>query len=428
MAINTKRFLIVPFGMEERDDAVSGYEVIYESPSFYDEVIERDFGNEITRNYKKGLLGQRFISYEKVLTIARLLDYGEIEIKVADGDGKPPMYSGSHMENLSRLLEGRSIKMDGNTVKRMCSTMNDMSEVDISECWKRFDGVYAICCEKFQDRMNDLKKELGRVDLLSRVEFVVDYPNPFIDLLANTIKFSNHSAHQRTSFRCGYSHYKTILEAYHRGKNHILLIEDDIVFLKNKKRLAEAVNGIPNDFDFAMLDKNPNTMERIEGIESKNQWDTYERFNSSGCYAMSRAGMARFIQNYEHGLATGNLRNNDNYFWRSAMGNDLRLYAAYPNLAVQREYSTSVSWMNTYYTKLALNNVKLGDYNFDVVPYVNLSKVEMSKGKSGNSGNGYRIGGNRVYHLSQQKDKTLKEYRIGDPDFRNRGRNTDFFG
>lgn len=428
MAINTKRFLIVPFGMEERDVAESGYEVIYESPSFYDEVIERDMGNEITRNYRKGLLGQRFISYEKILTIARLLDYGEIEIKVADGDGKPPMYCGSHKENLSRLLEGRSIRMDGNTVRRMCATMNDMSDVDISECWNRFDGVYAICCEKYQDRMNDLKKELGRVDLLPKVEFVVDYPNPFIDLLANTIKFSNQSAHQRTSFRCGYSHYKTILEAYHRGKNHILLIEDDIVFLKNKKRLAEAVNGIPNDFDFAMLDKNPNEKAHIEGIESKKQWDTYERFNSSGCYAMSRAGMARFIENYEHGLATRNLRNNDNYFWRSAMGNDLHLYAAYPNLAVQREYSTSVSYMNTYYQKLALNSVRLGDYNFPVVPRVDISSLEGDKGKKEGTGNGYRIGGNRVYRFSQPGTSTLKEYRIGDPAFRNRGKNTDFFG
>ena len=43
-------------------------------------------------------------------------------------------------------------------------------------------------------------------------------------------------------------------------------------------------------------------------------------------------------------------------------------------------------------------------------------------------GNGYRIGGNRVYRFSQTGTSTLKEYKIGDPAFRNRGKNTDFFG
>ena len=50
-------------------------------------------------------------------------------------------------------------------------------------------------------------------------------------------------------FDCAYNHYNIIKTAYLRGFNNVLIIEDDILFNKDKKILETLFNNIPQDYN-----------------------------------------------------------------------------------------------------------------------------------------------------------------------------------
>ena len=85
----------------------------------------------------------------------------------------------------------------------------------------------------------------------------IDYYNLKLDKFGNEIIyppmlddkyawcFNNDKA-----YGCAIAHYQAVLQAYEFGYNNVLIIEDDICFIKDKKLIEYYINNIPDEIDF----------------------------------------------------------------------------------------------------------------------------------------------------------------------------------
>ena len=209
--------------------------------------------------------------------------------------------------------------------------------------FKKFEYVGVVCFTGYVDRQRDLSKELVRVGL-NDVHYHWDFPSPYKDALKRSIPMTRFNA-KNSCFFIGLNNYKIIATAYHLGYRNVLVMEDDIRFLRDLNLLDEIISCLPEDYDLAMLDHSkpgkmlPNDYLATFKSPVQRYWYEFSNLRSSGCYAMSRKGMERYLSVYElaaRGQAV--LRNNDFYFSTQFLGTDMHLYAACPAPAIQYQY------------------------------------------------------------------------------------------
>ena len=206
--------------------------------------------------------------------------------------------------------------------------------------WDKFDYIACICFTGYRDRQRSIEVELQRVGLSGKVHFFWDFPSCFSSILSKQV---THDSYHQKMFPIGYNNYRAIKTAYELGHSSILVLEDDVRFLKNIEHLGEAISSIPDEFELVMLDKNFPSDEFKKFIQehpsplrvaNKIEWRNFVSFHSSGCYALSRAGMMKFIVAYEASASNKRVLNNDEYF-NSRVFDKEKIFAAFPNVAVQ---------------------------------------------------------------------------------------------
>ena len=214
---------------------------------------------------------------------------------------------------------------------------------EVSSMWDRFGYVGVVCFTGYKDRIPALRSELERVGLLDMAVFHWDFPNMFKDRLAERLPLLTHD--RKRSFPIGYNNYRVVKTAYHLGCGSVLVLEDDARFLKDVASIGSALEMLPQDYDLAMLDKNweggrkdhERWMRQPDSMKASKAWIRFDSMFSTGCYAMSRRGMERWMAAYERGAnnTRNGMMNGDEYFSRVQLGADAHLYAAVPSLAVQ---------------------------------------------------------------------------------------------
>lgn len=206
--------------------------------------------------------------------------------------------------------------------------------------WNRFDYIACICYTGYKDRQLMLSNELSRIGLLDRTNFFWDVSSPYTKSLA---KLSCRDKYHQKMFPVGYNNYRAIKTAYELGHSSILVMEDDIRFLKDLSKIRNAISMLPQDFEIAMMDKNFPSDEwkkyrqhnpKAERESQEIVWRGFCKFYSSGCYALSRKGMEMFIRAYERDGSLRRLKNNDEYFNCNVFDKN-KMYAAFPNVAIQ---------------------------------------------------------------------------------------------
>lgn len=223
----------------------------------------------------------------------------------------------------------------------MFRSMVEIKSTEPLPNWDRFDYVACVCFTGYKDRQEGLSQELARIGLLERAHFFWDFPNPYTGLLA---KHSCRDLYHQQMFPIGHNNYRAIKTAYELGYSSILVLEDDVRFLRDLSLLAKTIRALPDGYEIAMLDKNfPPSIWREHQIanpkaateEAKTiTWQRFRKFHSSGCYALSREGMGKFIRAYERDSAHHRLKNNDQYFNHHVFARN-KMFAAYPNVAIQ---------------------------------------------------------------------------------------------
>jgi capsular polysaccharide export protein len=242
-----------------------------------------------------------------------------------------------------------------------------------------FDYVGLVCFTGYQDRIAELIPELKRVGLYQRVHFHWDFPSVFRDVLYSHTNKTPFCA-KDGCFNMMVSHYNVIKTAYELNKKNILVMEDDIRFLRDLLLMEEMLMNIPPDYDMLLLDRSkPGDIDlqayKDSTVNNGNgYWRRFEYGSSTGCYAMSRKGMKRYIDIIENIVKENRkLANPDAYFQVKRWGEEYwdssyNRYFAYPSIAVQCITGRSGSHcsMKSYWEVNEEIGLKQNDYNIQM--------------------------------------------------------------
>lgn len=174
-----------------------------------------------------------------------------------------------------------------------------------------FDKVYMLHLAENENRLKFMVNQFKHHGISKQVEIWWTCKRDISIEIGNNIKtlHTNHyDWYQRNEesknvyggvFNCAFEHYTIIKQAYLRGFNSILIIEDNCEFIKDKKLFKDIFDNIPEDYDI---------IKYYSGIFYENDNDDniinkyYNRYNfvngNTTCYALKRNGMKLVIDQY----------------------------------------------------------------------------------------------------------------------------------
>ena len=193
-----------------------------------------------------------------------------------------------------------------------------------------FDKIICLHLVENTERYNSIIQQIKYFDIEDKFEFwytckkspitnqIGDNIDGIKDEYYDNIRKTNPNVYGNV-FDCAYNHYNMIKTAYLRGFNNILIIEDDILFNKDKIFLETLFNNIPEDYNiikfYYSYDNNNFNIDEIKYVDK-----SYEQFYkydfSTLCYSLSRKGMEIMIDEYENNFTAAdvileNIKKND---------------------------------------------------------------------------------------------------------------------
>lgn len=204
--------------------------------------------------------------------------------------------------------------------------------------WSRFDGAFVLSCTQAREtRMSKLKSELKRVGLSDFVQTVWNYPTPVNGFLLKSLK-PDRLLRTAAQLDCTLGHYRILKTAYELGLNTVLVLEDDIRFLKDLDLLDAVLRDLPTDFDLAKLNwVTCSFLETARLRKGAPNWVDISGLDvrGTGCYAANRTMMDYIIRRTER--AFGSSRS-PLYVADEPVYGNFRVYAGVPMPCVQVDY------------------------------------------------------------------------------------------
>ena len=120
-----------------------------------------------------------------------------------------------------------------------------------------FDKIYVISLITNHSRQKFIKEQFNNLNIDFEFIYGTDFYNIRRDYKGSIINWPETyigDTQISGSFGCSLTHYQGILQAYEFGYNNVLMIEDDICFIKNPKLIEYYLNNIPEDADFVTWD------------------------------------------------------------------------------------------------------------------------------------------------------------------------------
>lgn len=203
--------------------------------------------------------------------------------------------------------------------------------------WKKyFDHIYCIHYLPYKERYRKCVDELTRVGIRESGIFSwkLTWDSPLFDKLYQVCN----AAPSVGCMKIGVAHYMCIKEAYELGFNHVLILENDNIFLKDVNKIEKILNDLPDDYDICFLDKIPSKTAKYEdavkNATNESFIDVDKKFYVlANCYALSRKGMEHVIKSQEKRLAISDTYLRFNNFMPEEPG--LKRYAAITTIAIQ---------------------------------------------------------------------------------------------
>ena len=165
-----------------------------------------------------------------------------------------------------------------------------------------FDKIYCLHLAEAKERYDSLLKEFNSVGILKNVEIWWTCKRQISSTLGKYLyekEYKSSNNYYAGAFNCQIEHYSIIKQAYLRGYENILILEDDIAFIKDIEYIQKIINGIPKDYDILKLydTYQSNGKYKIKE-ENSNLFIPFE-YGTYGCstlaYALSRKGMEYYI-------------------------------------------------------------------------------------------------------------------------------------
>lgn len=122
----------------------------------------------------------------------------------------------------------------------------------------QFEKIYVLSLITNHSRQNFIKQQFDELSIEFEFLYGPTFYNIINDSKNNKIEYPNVRPWEAygtgRSFGCTLAHYSAVQFAYELGYNNVLIIEDDICFLKNKQLIEYYLNNIPKDADFISWD------------------------------------------------------------------------------------------------------------------------------------------------------------------------------
>lgn len=180
---------------------------------------------------------------------------------------------------------------------------------------RRFNKIYVLTMSTRNDRRPGIFNMLvsigynpDKIEHKDKVTFIYATPWPYNELIVYYINtaYSRQCFSKPNEYDCVRNHYSIIKQSFDLGYENILILEDDIRFLK-PSLLNPLLENIPEDFDiirfngFSTMDSAKNFMNLY------NQGTLYvknpnTKLWNAGCYGLSRKGMKYYIEYIDKNL------------------------------------------------------------------------------------------------------------------------------
>ena len=181
-----------------------------------------------------------------------------------------------------------------------------------------FDHIYCLHYLPDSDRLPKLKSEFKRVGIDENAEnfsWVYDYPSPLLDLIFEDDRLNMSLAIRSSSRayikRVALKHYEITKDAYEKGYERILVLENDIRFHKDNEYILKMLTNMP-DTDIVMFDKMvassfKESVKYKERVRELGKDALYGNmlgifFIFASCYSLNRNGMKHIIDCQEKSL------------------------------------------------------------------------------------------------------------------------------
>lgn len=180
-----------------------------------------------------------------------------------------------------------------------------------------FDEIYCLHLAEDTIRYNNIKQEFKKIGIEDQVKIWWTCKRPISTFCGNNITSlktlyydsiynnSNKNVYGNV-FNCSFEHYTIIKQAYNRGLNSILILEDDIKFTNDINTVKNVFDNMPKDYDIIKF-YNSYTPEgwlinnKFNDIYVNPEYNTnlYTNCCSTLCYALSKNGMKQMINMYD---------------------------------------------------------------------------------------------------------------------------------
>ena len=180
----------------------------------------------------------------------------------------------------------------------------------------RFDKIFVLTMSSRRDRQTgifNMLKSIGydpeNISHLRKLETVYATPWPYNEVITYYMNraFSRKCFTKPNEYDCTRNHYGIIRRSLDLGYEKILVIEDDVRFLK-PEYLSKMIEGIPENFDIVRFNGFTASQSAFNFIVCYNQGVSYIKnpatnLWTTGCYGLSRKGMEYYIHYINERLA-----------------------------------------------------------------------------------------------------------------------------
>lgn len=196
-----------------------------------------------------------------------------------------------------------------------------MAETIFDTLCQKFDHIFMLTLSHRKDRHNFMESQLNYygytgVDLEQIKKFTTVYTTtwPYNKVIMDALNTSANRICLRrpNEYDCTRNHYNIIKTAYDLGYERILIMEDDICFLK-PELLKEALSHMPDDYDLLQLSGFTTNSYALRFQELREKGEMFTKVpNSFGLwctalYALNREGMKWYMSFIETRMSVADM-------------------------------------------------------------------------------------------------------------------------
>lgn len=168
----------------------------------------------------------------------------------------------------------------------------------------KFDAVVILNLSTRKDRRRMLESQFEKLGLPkpNTTEFIrYNFTTPFQynELIASAFVQSKCGKFTKPNeYDCARNHYNIVRSSYDFGYEHVLILEDDILFLNDSDKIIEYLNEMPDDYDIIQFGGFTVDREWLDYKKStEDLWVRHKKAGIWNCsmYALSRRGMEFYM-------------------------------------------------------------------------------------------------------------------------------------